>query len=57
MRGMRAYLFHPVEGYPTEVDTICSPRGFGSNPYVETTRPLVVVTAPGRPTRASSPHA
>ena len=44
---MRAYLFHPVEGYPTEVDTICSPRGFGSNPYVETTRPLVVVTAPG----------
>lgn len=47
MRGMRVYLFHPVPGYPTEVDTICSPRGFGSNPYVETTRPLVVVTAPG----------
>lgn len=46
-RGMRAYLFHPVQGYPTELDMICSPQGFGSNPYVETTRPLVVVTAPG----------
>ena len=46
-RGMKAYLFHPVLGYPTDVDTICSDEGFGSNPYVETTRPLVVVTAPG----------
>lgn len=46
-RGVRTYFHHPIDGYPTEVDYIVSDEGFGSNPYVETTRPLVVITAPG----------
>lgn len=47
MRGVKTYLHRPIQGYPTDVDYIVSDEGFGSNPYIETTRPLVVVTAPG----------
>lgn len=36
-----------TKGYPTDVDTIVSDEGYGKNPYIETTRPLVVVNAPG----------
>ena len=36
-----------IEGYPYDVEQIISDRGFGRNEYVETTRPLVLVTAPG----------
>ena len=45
--GISVYYHYVIEGYPTNVDLICSPDGFGRNEYVETTRPLVVVTAPG----------
>lgn len=47
MRGVKNYTHKPIKGYPTEIDYICSEEGFGANPYVETTKPLVVVTAPG----------
>jgi uncharacterized protein (UPF0371 family) len=47
MRGVRVYVHRPTKGYPSDVDTIASDEGYGANPYIETTRPLVVVTAPG----------
>ncbi|MBP3621687.1 MAG: DUF1846 domain-containing protein [Lachnospiraceae bacterium] len=47
MRGVKNYAHKPIKGYPIEIDYICSDEGFGSNPYIETTKPLVVVTAPG----------
>ncbi len=45
--GMRVYLHYDIEGYPINISHIVSPEGFGKNDYIETTRPLVVVTAPG----------
>ena len=45
--NIKVYYLYLIEGYPTNVDLICSDEGFGKNEYVETTRPLVVVTAPG----------
>ena len=45
--GIRTYYHHTIEGYPQNVTLIDSEEGFGKNDYVETTRPLVVVTAPG----------
>mgnify|MGYP005922914291 CR=1 FL=1 len=47
MRGIKTYLHYPIPGYPANVDLIVSDQGYGLNEYVETTRPLVVVTAPG----------
>lgn len=47
MRGERAYLHYPIQGYPMDVDLVVSDEGYGKNDFVETTRPLVVVTAPG----------
>ena len=41
------YTHRPTMGYPTEVDRIVSPEGYGANPYIETEKPLVVVTGPG----------
>lgn len=46
-RGMKAYIHTPTKGYPTDVETIVSEEGYGKNPYIETTKPLVVMTAPG----------
>ena len=46
-RGVRNYIHRPIAGYPSDVDYVVSEKGYGSNPYIETTRPLVVVTAPG----------
>ena len=46
-KGFHVYLHYIIEGYPSNVDKILSEDGFGRNDYVETTRPLVVVTAPG----------
>lgn len=46
-RGIRVYTHGVIEGYPADVDLIVSEAGYGSNDYIETTRPLVVVTAPG----------
>lgn len=45
--GLRVYRHHPIKGYPHDVQHIVSEQGYGRNEYVETTRDLVVVTAPG----------
>ena len=45
--GVRVYLHYTISGYPHDVGRIVSDEGFGRNDYVETGRPLVVVTAPG----------
>ncbi len=47
LRGIKVYRHYPIEGYPSEVEKIVSDDGYGKNEYVITTRPLVVVTAPG----------
>lgn len=46
-RNITVYKHQVTKGYPTEVDTIVSPEGYGKNPYIETSRPIVVVTGPG----------
>ncbi|NQU11371.1 DUF1846 domain-containing protein [bacterium] len=46
-RDVRVYTHAPTRGYPSDVDLIVSDDGYGANPYIETTRPLVVVAAPG----------
>ncbi len=45
--GIRSYIHYTIEGYPNNVGLITSDEGFGHNDYIETTRPLVIVTAPG----------
>ena len=45
--GISTHYQYFIEGYPRNVDVIASPEGFGRNEYFETTRPLVIVTAPG----------
>ena len=44
---VKVYYHYPIEGYPHNVEHIVSDEGYGKNDYVLTTRPLVVVTAPG----------
>ncbi len=46
-RGIKVYIHRPTKGYPYEIDTIVSEEGCGANPYIATTRPLVVLTGPG----------
>ena len=46
-RGIRTYKHFFTKGYPTDVDTIVSDEGYGANPAIEVTKPLVVVTGPG----------
>ena len=46
-KGVKDYLHYIIEGYPSNITKIVSDEGFGKNEYIETTRPLVVVTAPG----------
>lgn len=45
--GIRVYTHYVIEGYPSNIPLIVSEEGFGKNDYIETTRPLVVITAPG----------
>ena len=45
--GIKVFVHYPIEGYPYNVNYIVSDEGFGKNDYIETSRPLVVVTAPG----------
>lgn len=45
--GIKTYIHTPTKGYPTDVDTIVSEEGYGANPYIETTKPLILVNAPG----------
>ena len=44
---IKTYFHTFTKGYPTDVDTIVSDEGYGANPYIETTKPLVIVSAPG----------
>ena len=46
-RGIKVYKHRATKGYPTDIDIIVSDEGYGANPYIETTKPIVVVTAPG----------
>jgi len=45
--GIKVYRHYSIPGYPSDIKTIVSDEGFGKNDYIETTRSLVVVTAPG----------
>lgn len=45
--GIKVVLHSSIEGYPSNIDYVLSDQGFGSNPYVPVTHPLVVVTGPG----------
>ncbi|MDE5679212.1 MAG: DUF1846 domain-containing protein, partial [Lachnospiraceae bacterium] len=46
-RNVKVYLHYSIEGYPSDIPLIVSDEGYGKNEYIETSRPLVVVTAPG----------
>ncbi|MCJ7524866.1 MAG: DUF1846 domain-containing protein, partial [Candidatus Aminicenantes bacterium] len=46
-RGIKVYTHSFTKGYPTEIDTIVSDQGYGANEYIETAKPIVVVTGPG----------
>ncbi|MBR0458556.1 MAG: DUF1846 domain-containing protein [Victivallales bacterium] len=45
--NIRVYLHKSIHGYPADIDHVVSDEGFGANPWIEVTRPLVVVTGPG----------
>lgn len=45
--GIRVYKLYLIPGYPSNTSFIVSDEGYGKNDYIETTRPLVVITAPG----------
>ncbi len=45
--GIRVYRHYVIDGYPNNVSLIVSPEGYGKNDYIETTKPLVIITAPG----------
>ena len=45
--GVKVYHHYAIEGYPSDISRVVSDEGFGRNDYIETTRELVVVTAPG----------
>ena len=44
---IKVYKHYPIEGYPLDVENIVSDNGYGKNEYIKTSKPLVVVTAPG----------
>lgn len=45
--NIKSYLHYMIEGYPSNITHIVSDEGYGKNEYIETSRPLVIVTAPG----------
>lgn len=45
--GIRSYLHYIIEGYPSNISHIVSDEGYGKNDYIETSKPLVIITAPG----------
>ena len=45
--GIKTYIHKPVKGYPTNIDQIVSEEGYGANPYITTTKKLILVNAPG----------
>ncbi len=44
---INVYIHYNIAGYPSNIPLIVSDEGYGKNEYIETTRPLVIVTAPG----------
>ncbi|MFA5118521.1 MAG: DUF1846 domain-containing protein [Candidatus Omnitrophota bacterium] len=46
-RGVKVHLHYPIEGYPANMDLVVSDEGFGKNEYIESNKPLVVITGPG----------
>lgn len=46
-RSIKVHLFNKIMGYPTNVDLVLSDRGFGVNPFIQTTKPIVLITSPG----------
>lgn len=46
-RGINVFTHQFTKGYPTDVDLIVSDEGYGANPFIETEKPLVIVTGPG----------
>ena len=46
-RGIKTYKHYYTKGYPTDVETIVSDEGYGANPYIEVSKPLIVVAGPG----------
>ncbi len=46
-RGIRVYTHRPIKGYPADVDLIVSDNGYGANEYIESDKPIVVMTGPG----------
>ena len=47
MHNVKTYIHTFTKGYPTDVDTIVSDEGYGANPYIKTTKKLILVNAPG----------
>ena len=45
--GITAYIFNKINGYPHDIDRVLSPKGYGANTFIKTTKPLVIVTSPG----------
>lgn len=45
--GLKVYRHYPIEGYPSNISKIVSDEGYGKNEYIQTSRGLVVITAPG----------
>ncbi|MDD4187339.1 MAG: DUF1846 family protein [Bacilli bacterium] len=45
--NIKTYIHTPTKGYPTDIDIIVSEDGYGANPYIETTKKLVLINAPG----------
>lgn len=46
-RGVKVFRHKPTKGYPSDVECIVSPEGYGSNEYIPTSKPIVVITGPG----------
>ena len=46
-KNIKSYIHNPTVGYPNDIELIVSENGYGRNPYVETSKKLVIVTAPG----------
>ena len=46
-RDIKVYTHHSIKGYPTNIDLIVSEEGYGANQYIETSKPIVIVSAPG----------
>ncbi|MFX0075550.1 MAG: DUF1846 domain-containing protein [Candidatus Hermodarchaeota archaeon] len=46
-RDIKVYTHGFIKGYPTDIDLIISEEGYGANPYIKTSKPIIIVTAPG----------